>query len=622
MSYPENYVVFDTETNEHMLQSGKWDRELTLRLGVAKHYRGDGGKYVLGSSCRFERAHEFHDWVESVANPRSKLWIFAHNIGFDLRVVDLWGEVGSGRYSIIPPPRKSGKTREDEIFVVMDDPPTMIKTFLSDGSEIFWCDTFQWISSSLRKLGETLGYPKGEMPDASASDDIWYAYCERDVDVLNQGLIKIWEWLRSKQINTFCPTRAGQSLQIFNQLYQGRLIQRHDNPTASHLERQAYYGGFTDLFRCGKIQGPIYQLDVNSLYPYVMRDRWYPIRLVAHHSRADSSLPSRLTRPKACTAHVRLYSPIDTYPLKCREGTLHVRGRIETVLAGPELERAVERRHITEILSVNEYETAPIFREFVRDFWADRKRYISEKNDVYQMIVKLLMNSLYGKFGQQTPEWIYSDEYYDRSVFMQGYAEGEDGEEPVRYRVLAGKRYVEGPKHEARGSFVAIASFTTSYAREYMRHLRETAGSENIYYQATDSLYTSETGYRSLQDGGYVNPSKLGALKVEAVYNTCTFSNIHHIDKDGKKIRGSIRSGAVDLGGESYRVDMWESFPVSTFGDVTDRVRIRSLVKTLSGRYTRGRVDTQGVCIPYTIDNIGVPPDVMRKQSIHKYLVP
>ena len=55
----------------------------------------------------------------------------------------------------------------------------------------------------------------------------------------------------------------------------------HVDPVATALERQAYVGGRTEVFRCAvPVALPCYKLDINSLYPSVMASNLFPTRLL------------------------------------------------------------------------------------------------------------------------------------------------------------------------------------------------------------------------------------------------------------------------------------------------------------------------------------------------------
>jgi hypothetical protein len=604
--FPKRYVVFDTETKtetrEHLVKT----QILTFRLGVSCTV--DYWTYAnnLPHYTNLHTPLEFHEHLRKLTRYKEPIWVFAHNAGFDIRIIEMFSYLTNGWYDFWNPSIPEERRYKQEPTLIMENPPLIIRTYRPDGQQILWIDTFQWIAHSLRKVGDIMKYPKMEMPKEDSSIEEWFTYCRRDVEVLYMALRKIWKWLDSEGVKTFMPTRAGQAMQIFDQLYDGSKIIRHDNQKASMLERQGYYGGRTDLWHVGTVKGPIYQLDVNSLYPYVMQQNLYPHELVEHLEwDGKRSLPIPADG-ECCTAEVLLQTSTHTYPVRNKKGTYFCKGKVRTVLAGPELVQAIQRGHVKKVLRLNRYRLANLFEGFITHYWESRRKAQIEGDDVANWIIKLLMNSLYGKFGQKTGEWVYHDPGGLKGEYGQGWVAGGGIPEDTSYQVIDGKVFYRCERDEARKAFVAIASFTTAYARQYMETLKEMMGSGTYYYQATDSLYVDNEGYNTFKDKGMIDSSKLGSLKLEDTYETLTFRNIHNLDKDGKEVRGSIRWNAIKIDDNTYRVETWESFKCSVLLCHINEVRIKEMIKVLNPVYHRQIVNDDGSVEPYTIDNWGV----------------
>src|SRR5262249_41070223 len=84
----ENVLYFDTETKSH--KTGENSSELNLWLGYAIYNHFD--KSLTKNerrTARFYSADEFMDFLGSVLKPGKTLYVFAHNLQFDLQVLDL-----------------------------------------------------------------------------------------------------------------------------------------------------------------------------------------------------------------------------------------------------------------------------------------------------------------------------------------------------------------------------------------------------------------------------------------------------------------------------------------------------------------------------------------------------
>lgn len=607
--FPTRYIVFDTETQTTHHADKFRTEELRFQMGCLKYSELLPDLSWSEIYVEFDSTKDFHLFVKRLTKTNEKLWIFAHNAGFDLRIIEFFRFLTDGWYLLHDPARDVAKRGLDDPFVVLQNPPMMIRAFRPDGQSIFLSDTFQWITSSLKGIGLNLGFEKGIDPGQDAPFAERMAYCRQDVDVLDMALRRIWTWLKGQKIKAFHPTRAGQSRLIFTEKYEHQKIKYHDNADASAMDRHAYYGGRTDLWYVGEKEGPIYQLDINSLYPYVMKENWYPCELL--ESGREGMTMKRLIkeRPRSFTAEVWLNTDDTPYPVRNREGTWFCKGKVRTILTGPELFEAVQSDHVVKIGRYNRYRLCMLFDQFVSDFWVMRKAAQDRKDKTQDTIVKLLMNSLYGKFGQQTGEWMFHDSGMPPEYYGEGIVAGMNTSEDVDWRCLGGHVFHRWGKHEAPKSFIAIASYVTSYARCLMDDWRYKAGQGNVYYQATDSLYCNQEAYDQVEGLGGIQPTVLGKFKNELTHNKLKFIGIHRLEREGEmlKLRGEGKN--TKIGNGLFEVKMWESFQSGLFAGHISEVFIRTLTKKLSGKYRRQRILPDGSTEPWTIDNWEMTPE-------------
>ena len=149
------------------------------------------------------------------------------------------------------------------------------------------------------------------------------------------------------------------------------------------------------------------------------------------------------------------------------------------------------------------------FRKVIDKLFALRQKYKDENNDVMQLLVKLLMNSLYGenirkdieeKFACKSEAWMMSE--YDERVKdywkISGYnyivkmiddAELEDGVEKLNSMPLHLGAFVLSNSKRIMNNFIhAINGFYTN----------------DVYYTDTDSLYIENKHWDKLSEAGLV----------------------------------------------------------------------------------------------------------------------
>src|SRR5262245_52115694 len=110
---PSNFLFFDTETR---VKGNKDESQIgnhTLNFGFAYAYRIEGGKRTRISRCRFSTGREFLDFARGRLCDGKPLYVYGHNIGFDLTIV--------GFFEMY---RKLGISIN---FWTLDTPPTIFK---------------------------------------------------------------------------------------------------------------------------------------------------------------------------------------------------------------------------------------------------------------------------------------------------------------------------------------------------------------------------------------------------------------------------------------------------------------------------------------------------------------
>ncbi|GAH94157.1 unnamed protein product, partial [marine sediment metagenome] len=81
----------------------------------------------------------------------------------------------------------------------------------------------------------------------------------------------------------FSITKASQAFCAYRFRFMDHKIYIHNDVTVQNLERSAYIGGRVECFRLGKIPGKQFvSMDINSMYPFVMKAEKYPYELVSY----------------------------------------------------------------------------------------------------------------------------------------------------------------------------------------------------------------------------------------------------------------------------------------------------------------------------------------------------
>ncbi|NIQ91320.1 MAG: hypothetical protein GWN93_20850, partial [Deltaproteobacteria bacterium] len=148
---------------------------------------------------------------------------------------------------------------------------------------IVFIDLMNYFKMSLAKLGESMGYPKLHIDFNTCTTDELARYCRNDVYVMVQAWKKWTAFLRENDLGVWAPTLPAQAFNAFRHRFMSSDIMIHSHQKALDLERDAYHGGRTEVFRHGFFNTrQYYLLDVNSMYPAMMKHRLFPTALVTY----------------------------------------------------------------------------------------------------------------------------------------------------------------------------------------------------------------------------------------------------------------------------------------------------------------------------------------------------
>jgi len=605
---PGNIMFFDTESHfqqEIAYETGQYHR---LRLGCAIAGRLERGVWTREKRCEFRSAEQFWEFVAECSHPRIPLWLFAHNIGYDLLTTCFPEMLCNGTFRIFDP--VEDKTKIDILgqkykkttgFLCTENPPNIISVKHCNGWKLTAIDTFNFWVTSLAKIGEMVGKQKTEMPKYEASDRQWFDYCMQDVEVLKTAVLGLIGWVKDNDLGKFRFTAPSQAMAAFRHRFMQNKILCHNNVTLRTFERQAYYGGRLECFYVGDVNQKCYELDVTSLYPSVMLGALYPHSVKKwFHSRTHTYT----TTPQLgldYIAEVKLKTA-EQFPRRdTKIGTIYPVGEYWTTLAGPELVRALELGAVREVGNWAQFELCELFTPFVNWFWQYRLSQKEAGNKLNADLAKLLMNGLYGKFGQKTNAWTDRPDMTPGEQFIwTAEASATTGEIDI-FRTIGPCVQQWTGKQEHPYAFPAIAAYVTAYARERMYGLRQIAGKENTYYLVTDALFCNQAGYERLVEAGQLSETELGLLRVKHESEKATFKTLHHYQIGEHCVAGSKKKSARKQEDGSYLELQFESFDKALKRKPDGSVHVKPLRKTYSTEYTRGTILETGWVKPILI---------------------
>lgn len=605
---PSSLLFFDCESLPDPPVESDPTEIQRLWFGHATYLRLEENEETRRDQLTFTDSLSFWRFLLDKCQRGQTLWAFAHNIGFDLTLLKFWEDLERGEWSLAQQTYKvrgkDGELREKRTapgVFVDGDPPTIISVRHLGGWRVQFIDTMNYWPVALRELGRSLGLPKLDMPHVAAPDRAWQRYCERDVTIIERAVCRLIREVKEQDLGRFRWSAPAQALAAWRHRLYGQPLNIDRPDPVRALERRAYYGGRIEQCFHGTFSEEVFELDVASMYPAVMRDRLYPAELRASWL-TDGPFVDNFAEPGEFTAaEVLIESPDVPYPVRCRDGTFWCCGRFWSTLCGPELQRAWAAGHVQQVGQWSAYRLKDLFSRYVDYFWQRRSECAAAGDHAGEALCKLYLNSLYGKFGQRSHQWEPADWpepkwSWGRRMHMLY----ETGERRI-YRSVGGHCQLQRDAGEHPQSFAAIAAWVTAHARCRISDLATIAGRRNVLYVVTDALYVAKLGLLRLQDAGEVQDGVLGKLRVKCYGETAAFHGLNNYRIGTRRVLAGVKHNARELA-----PGVWEQLDFQGLSEIIDfppdgSVRVRKRIIRVTDKCKRVSRDPDGWTQPLRI---------------------
>lgn len=362
-------------------------------------------------------------------------------------------------------------------------------------------------------------------------------YLYKDIELLYKIVIKIFKIIFNKfNINIYNHTTISSlAFKIYIEKYNKNDICWNNDFNTYNYIKESYHGGITNVFK--PIGKNIYGYDINSLYPSVMKDEYMPVgepKWVKKPKKINIKNFFGFIRLKIKVKENQYIPPIIT---KNKGKLILFTGEKIITIFSEELKFALEEKRceIIEIYSAVEFNKKIIFKEYVDDIYNYR---IKSKNEAENLLFKLILNSLYGRFGMKLDflhTLILSEKELnileDNKIKIKSYITNEF-EDYVMINIESNKntlskfiknkevdKIIKTPlkKISRLRVSIQISAAITAYSRIKLLKNIYDIGENNIYYCDTDSIFTDKKIDNKLIS------EKIGDFKIEHEKSECIF---------------------------------------------------------------------------------------------------
>lgn len=439
----------------------------------------------------------------------------------------------------------------------------------------FLIDSYWLLRSPLKDIGEAVGIKKlrdyvcpgstlvdGEcdgkgcshpQPEGEEPHCIFYApdpelrtYNEQDCLILWTAINQLQEELHGMG-SELCMTQASSAMRLYRRSYLKQEIRTM--PILNEIARHAYVGSRVEVYAQKCLEADYY--DINSSFPYAMT---FPAP--GNFKGAASRIPDS---SEMFLADVEIEIP-ETYlpPIPWRHPKEHrvyfPTGKWRSWLSGIDIHLLLsEGGKIHKTHRVLKFEEQMTLASYAEDLYAKR---LKSTTAFEKMLYKLLLNSLYGKFGESPLK-----------VAAYIHPSNAQGMKMVSPGVFLSEETME-IEHE----HVPISMHITAFARRTLYRFNKMSLTQGgrLYYNDTDSAVTT-TSPEMLPEG--VIGKKLGMMKHEYHVKGGTFvaPKIYMLDATDMDVAKKLAKGGLsEKDAKKYSKKAPQYFDVLMAGGVSE----------------------------------------------------
>lgn len=289
---------------------------------------------------------------------------------------------------------------------------------------------------------------------------------------------------------------TGGSTEMFIPLFEGK--ESAKNYVEANIDRVAKAVDHEELF--------LYYYDINSLYPFIMASTELPCGSITYFEGNILKYKKDAIGFYYCkvTTPISLKHPI--IQIHHNNRTVSPLGSFEGMFYSKEIENAIKLGYKFEVLWGYTFSDRKIiFKDYVDSLYDLRLSY--DKKHPMNLIAKLLMNSLYGRFGMDDnhssitlmDQKDYSNYISKFNINKEKYILAVD---EIKFDDNTSKFLVEtisdssniriNTNFQTHNTSIGIAAAITSEARIYMSIFKNIPGVE-LYYTDTDSIFINNS---------------------------------------------------------------------------------------------------------------------------------
>lgn len=398
---PRKHIFLDTEAHSERTKTG---HDQSWRLAVACYRDAPKGRAPK------ERWETYSDpaalWADVAAftRARNRTVLWAHNLGYDVRVTDMFRTLPALGWSL----EAHNLANRGTWF-----------QWRRDGASLTMVDSASVFPVPLSRLAPCFALAKEELPGQDDSRERWMARCTRDVQILRDGVCAYLAWLEAEDLGNWQLTGAGQSYSAFRHRHLTHKMLVHCDVDALVAERRAMWTGRCEAYWHGKTRlSGVEEWDLALAYARVAAMEHVPTRLLGM-APPGADLGGLLTRSRtAVLAQVDVQTDVPILPTIMDGRMMWPTGRFTTTVWSPEITLALDSGAKLHCRRAWIYRADPALAQWAHWIISQLEDPNANTPAWLRIVLKHWARALIGRFGMSYTKWATLGRTQDLAVRM------------------------------------------------------------------------------------------------------------------------------------------------------------------------------------------------------------
>lgn len=607
---PPQVISLDTET--------RWTKDTggethVMRLWAARldSRRPDStgwvGHIVNHGRTPADLAACIADWCKG----QRCVWLFAHNLSFDLTVSRLPAELGGLGWTVTDHAAGS-------------ETPWLRMAFKD--CTLTLADSWGWLRQSIEAAGAALGIHKPPLPDNDDTEAAWLARCRADTDILARAMLAVLDWHDTAQLGRWSVTGSHTGWNVMRHLAPRKRVVIVPDAAGIAADRKAVYGGRRECFQWGDLGGgPFNEYDFAAAYPTIAANVPLPSKRMYGFNSLPADSPLVRGAGLGVIAECELETDRPRWPCRLGGRVWYPVGRFRTTLAGPELSEAARLGCLRAVGPGHAHGLTWTLRPWAEWILAGQGGQLDGMPAVARPMVKHWGRAVVGKFGAAG---------FTKSE-VGGAAPGVWGYEPIwdiaeqahgALVTLGGRRWKCLATAAGDNCYPAVLAYVESHVRARLSRVIDAAGAAAAVVCDTDGV----TGAAAGQLAAALAAADTWPLTMrpKGTYNRLRVIGPQHLVKDAKRQYSGVPGSAVASADGSLSALVWPRLAWQIREHAGDGYRRPVQTYTIGASYASGWVADDGavlapeVCVDAGGHNAPVPWPRTRHAAAGRVLGP